>query len=103
MNVRLPTRRHAVDAGSTPSVEFAELLDPVWSAPVVPEVAVAALPLVEVTGVEATEVGVTDEPAIEAPVTDPVADPVATSRFADVGIDDDRLPLQTATKRFRRR
>ncbi len=99
MNVRLPTRRHAVDAGSTPSVEFAELLDPVWSAPVVPEVAVAALPLVEVTGVEATEVGVTDEPAIEAPVTDPVA----TSRFADVGIDDDRLPLQTATKRFRRR
>ena len=95
MNVRLPTRRHAVDAGSTPSVEFAELLDPVWSAPVVPEVAVAALPLVEVTVVA-------DEPAIEPPVDEPVDTSVATSRFADVGIDDDRLPLQTTTKRFRR-
>ena len=93
MNVHLPTRRHTQDAETRPAVEFADLLDPVWSAPVV----------VDVPEVAAQTVLESAEEPITEPVVDPVVDPVTVSRFADFGIDDDRLPQQATTKRFRHR
>lgn len=74
--------------GNLSDVEFAELLDPI-----APE-----QPLVEI----AIEVIAEEEIAEE--VAEPVADDVpVTSRFAEAGIDDDRLPVRPAKRRSSRR
>ena len=72
-------RRHALDTGIDQGVEFASLLDPIRAAPV---------PV---------------SPIGASPVAELVAVPVAVSRFADAGADDDRLPLRTPTRRLRLR
>jgi hypothetical protein len=63
--------------GNLSDVEFAELLDPIASEH--PQVEIATEPVAD-----------------EVPVADVV--PV-TSRFADTGIDDDRLPVRPAKRR----
>ena len=70
--------------GDLSDVEFAELLDPI-AAPEQPQVEIPTEPLA-------------DE------VSEPVPDVVpVTSRFADTGIDDDRLPVRPAKRRSSRR
>lgn len=82
------------------SVEFSELLDPIAIGPqtapepVVPTDVDLVNPVDRHTEVAAELDG--DTTAI-APV-----EPPQVSRFADAGIDDDRLPLRTSTKRRRR-
>lgn len=88
-------RRKANSAhdGNLSDVEFAELLDPI--APELPQVEMVTEPVADVAPV-----------ADVVPVADaaPVADVVpVTSRFADTGIDDDRLPVRPAKRRSLRR
>jgi hypothetical protein len=75
------------------AVEFSELLDAITTVPVA-----------------ATSHHLPADPAIDVPIEPHVTveslvveEPPQTSRFADAGIDDDRLPLHASAKRNRRR
>jgi hypothetical protein len=75
--------------GNLSDVEFAELLDPITR--VQPQFETAPEPIAD---------------EVSVPVVDdvPVADEVPVkSRFADAGLDDDRLPVQPAKRRSSRR
>ena len=87
---RTPRRRAPSDRGG--SIEFAELLDPIF-APMAPH-AVDAVEVIE--PVEVVEV------AEEAqPVDEPIPAPAITqSRFADAGLDDNRLPVRPPKHRW---
>lgn len=98
-------RRVAAESVGT-SIEFAELLDPVSGPP-------ASRVLVSVPVSVPVPVAIDTEPAVDPVevadlVTEPEPEPepepalVAVSRFADSGIDDDRLPLHDTKKRSRR-
>lgn len=69
--------------GNLTDVEFAELLDPI--APEHVQVEIATEPIADEVSIPVADV---------APVT---------SRFADTGIDDDRLPVRPAKRRSSRR
>jgi hypothetical protein len=79
-------RRRRAPADSAGSIEFAELLDPIF-APDAPRVHEPVEPIEAIRQV--------DEP--EAALTP------AQSRFADAVLDDDRLPLGKAKRRWLRR
>jgi hypothetical protein len=117
MSKHMRTRRNGVDSGLRHSVEFADLLDPIYvtdvSTPSVepgtvdPDMAfadrlVADMLVSTKVGSHAITVADEPEPQVEvAPEPEPMLVPV--SRFADAGVDDDRLPLHAPTKRFRLR
>lgn len=89
-------RNAAAHHGS--SVEFAELLDAIVTATVLvdePDVPAAVVPAaVEPAAVEPVEL----EPAVEL-----VDEAPPVSRFADAGLDDDRLPVRSTARHSRRR
>lgn len=99
---RNPRARRRVAAASVgTSIEFAELLDPVSGPP--------ARPVLVSVPVSVSVAAIDTEPAVDPVevadlVTEPEPEPalVAVSRFADSGIDDDRLPLHDTKKRSRR-
>ncbi len=95
-------RRRVAAAGVGTSIEFAELLDPVSAPPAIP-VPVSAPVNVPVPAAIYTEPAV-DPVVVPELVTEPMPEPAlaAVSRFADSGIDDDRLPLHDTKKRPRR-
>ncbi len=113
------TRRRRAPADSGGSIEFAELLDPVvvTDAPcsVEPDEPVEVIASVEaveraedvevVEAVEVIEVIELSEP-VEAlqeiqPVDVPLPAPITThSRFADAGLNDDRLPVRKPKRRW---
>ena len=120
-------RRHIAEADVPHAVEFADLLDPIrttpFAAPLIAASTVAGhavdadmafadmlvsdlleADLLEADLLEADTVEA-DQPGSTSEIVDEVVapDPIVVSRFADAGVDDDRLPLHAATKRFRLR
>lgn len=104
-------RRRALSANGG-SIEFAELLDPIvppTSATVEPAKPVEPVELVEpvrqvdeVSEVEAVDqVETVDH--VEPAVGPPTGPGPAASRFADAGLDDNRLPLRKSRRRWLRR
>ena len=125
-------RRHIAEADVPHAVEFADLLDPIrttpFAAPLIAASTVAGhavdadmafadmlvsdmlvSDLLEADVLEAdlleADTVEADQPGSTSEIVDEVVapDPVVVSRFADAGVDDDRLPLHAATKRFRLR
>jgi len=92
--MRQHVRRHIADTDVGQSVEFASLLDPIRTRPDAADVVHAPEAIEVPDPLPEGEVDRVIEPAVEV---------VAVSRFADIGIDDDRLPMHAAAKRFRLR
>lgn len=109
-NSRARRRVGAANVGT--SIEFAELLDPVSGPPASP--VLVSVPVSVPVPVSAPVAAAIDtEPDVDpvevadlVPEPEPEPEPepalVAVSRFADSGIDDDRLPLHDTKKRSRR-
>ena len=129
MNLHLHVRRHVADIPAAQSIEFSDLLDPIgstssstpfatpapaptpvapiWGSPVDADMAFADMLVEDVLVADTALVAAHDLESllVEVPAADPepLIEPVAVSRFADAGVDDDRLPLNAAPKRFRLR
>jgi hypothetical protein len=119
MSNHIHPRRRVVGTDLRHSVEFAELLDPIGTttisrastlaAEIDPDMAfadtlIAEMDVSETTDGDTVRLGDVSTPAeVESaivPEDDVVQVQVPVSRFADAGIDDDRLPLHASTKRF---
>jgi hypothetical protein len=104
-------RRRRAPSANGGTIEFAELLDPIApptaSATVEPakpqEPVAPAVHMVEVVEVELSEVEAVDH--VETVETvEPASGPgPAASRFADAGLDDNRLPMGKPRRRWLRR
>jgi hypothetical protein len=94
-NIRGHRRDETVEAGTL--VEFAELLDPIGPIDPIRDRPVPREPDVVVVE-ELAEPQCIQAPVL-IPVPEVVAPPVVTSRFADAGVDDDRLPRHEAKPR----
>jgi hypothetical protein len=81
------------------SVEFAELLDTIATTGLVADPVIP--PTIEPPTIEPTAIAVATEPNAEIALV-MVADPTHVSRFADAGLDDDRLPMRSTARRSRR-
>jgi hypothetical protein len=120
MSNHIHPRRRVVGTDLRHSVEFAELLDPIGvttisrastlAAEIDPDMAfadtlIAEMDVSETTDDDTVRLGDVSTPAEAESALVPEDDvvQVPVSRFADAGIDDDRLPLYAATKRFRLR
>lgn len=82
------------------SVEFGDLLDPIAAAPAPAGPVVAPITVAQLDDGSAVD----PEPDLAGRHENPidVTEPPTVSRFADAGVDDDRLPLHVSTKRRRR-
>lgn len=101
MSKYLHVRRPVVDSDVRQTVEFAALLDPIRSTSV-PQPALGAgavdgeMAFADLLVADMLDVAPTLYPA-------PIVPLGPLSRFADAGLDDDRLALRSPAKRFRRR
>lgn len=101
-------RNAAAHHGS--SVEFAELLDAIAPATVLVADPVAPV-VIEPAVIEPAPIELPIEVAVLEPVIEPATEiapgtvevPANVSRFADAGLDDDRLPIRSTARHSRRR
>jgi hypothetical protein len=104
--------RRTTDSRPTTAVEFADLLDPIYVAKLFhpsadPEMAYADRLVADMIVATRADLVLLPEAAVPDPVLEVEPEPLAVvipiSRFADAGVDDDRLPLHVTAKRFRLR